>query len=144
MSSGPPTAPRRAPIRSRKSIPLASSYPYQFTAVGNRVFFVADDGTHSNELWVSDGTDAGTQLVRDISTTTDNSATPRYLTASAGNLFFSGDDGSGRELWHTFPFTPPPSTGPPPATPAPVTPAKKKCKKKKHRAAAAKKCKKKK
>ena len=30
------------------------------TAVGNRVFFVADDGNTGRELWTSDGTTSGT------------------------------------------------------------------------------------
>jgi ELWxxDGT repeat protein len=40
----------------------AGSQPESFTVVGNRLFFTAD-GEAGRELWVSDGTTAGTQLV---------------------------------------------------------------------------------
>src|SRR5262245_44804689 len=34
--------------------------------MGDQVFFVADDGLHGRELWVSDGAEDGTQLLKDI------------------------------------------------------------------------------
>ena len=36
------------------------------TSVGDRLFFYADDGLHGREVWTSDGTAAGTHLVKDI------------------------------------------------------------------------------
>jgi ELWxxDGT repeat protein len=34
--------------------------------VGGKLFFTAGDGVHGRELWTSDGTEAGTVLVKDI------------------------------------------------------------------------------
>ncbi len=42
------------------------SYPNYFTEIDNQLYFTADDSENGNELWVSDGTSEGTQLVKDI------------------------------------------------------------------------------
>ncbi|HJT76930.1 MAG TPA: ELWxxDGT repeat protein [Gemmataceae bacterium] len=76
-----------------------SSFPSSLVAVGGRLFFTASDPTHGNELWRSDGTAAGTSLVRDIHPGFADSA-PTGLTALNGRLFFAADDGThGLTLW---------------------------------------------
>jgi ELWxxDGT repeat protein len=60
----------------------------------------ADTGV---ELWKSDGTEAGTQIVRDIIPGPDSSS-PDFLTVLNDRLFFAADDGNhGRELWVVAP-----------------------------------------
>ena len=44
----------------------ASSDPKEFLTIGNKTYFSANDGKTGNELWVTDGTDAGTKLVKNI------------------------------------------------------------------------------
>ena len=43
-----------------------SSKPAGLIDVGGTVYFSADDGVHGPELWKSDGTAAGTVMVKDI------------------------------------------------------------------------------
>jgi ELWxxDGT repeat protein len=68
-------------------------------ALGGFVFFAADDGVAGIELWKSDGTVAGTRLVKDLCPGSCPSG-PLFLTAVGSELFFTADDGAhGRELW---------------------------------------------
>jgi len=71
----------------------------EMTAVNGKVFFTADRGPVGRELWVTDGTQAGTRLVKDIYPE-GSSSIPVGLTDVDGTLFFFADDGvHGRELW---------------------------------------------
>ena len=57
--------------------------------------------TLGEELWVTDGTTAGTRMVKDL-VPAPTSSSPADFVEFAGALFFSADDGrSGRELWRS-------------------------------------------
>src|SRR5207302_399773 len=76
-----------------------NSYVADITNVNGVAFFSAENGTNGRELWKSDGTEAGTVLVKDINPGS-SSGIPAYLTNVNGTLFFDADDGvHGRELW---------------------------------------------
>ena len=71
----------------------------ELTAVGNTLYFSADDGPNGRELWKSDGTASGTVMVKDIKSGSDGGY-PAYLTAVGNTLYFSAYDGTnGFELW---------------------------------------------
>jgi ELWxxDGT repeat protein len=80
---------------------FARVYTYRFTDVNGTLFFGADDGTHGMELWESDGTQAGTTLVKDIFPGSHSSFDEETtFTNVNGTLFFGADDGMhGQELW---------------------------------------------
>ena len=65
------------------------------------LFFAATDAAHGNELWRSDGTAAGTVLVKDINPGPASSH-PRRVNVFNGLLIFAANDGTaGDELWRS-------------------------------------------
>ncbi|MDE2387104.1 MAG: InlB B-repeat-containing protein, partial [Actinomycetales bacterium] len=98
-----------------------TAQPTQFTKVGTKTFFVAYDsslyyndytatsqGYAGQELWVTDGTSAGTSLVKDIypgnylssGNYYNNNSGISNITECNGVAFFTANDGvNGYELW---------------------------------------------
>jgi ELWxxDGT repeat protein len=76
-----------------------SSSPTSLTNVNGRLYFTATDGTSGIELWTSDGTEAGTVIVKDINAGYAGSY-PRSLSESNGTILFSAyNPAHGFELW---------------------------------------------
>jgi uncharacterized repeat protein (TIGR01451 family) len=70
-----------------------------FGQAHDMLFFRADDGVYGWELWMTDGTEAGTVLVKDINPRSGFSYLYGLINVD-GTLFFSADDGvHGVELW---------------------------------------------
>nr|WP_246356881.1 ELWxxDGT repeat protein [Pyxidicoccus fallax] len=80
--------------------PDIGSEPGGFFQAGNRFFFTASDLLHGRELWVSDGTQAGTRLVRDINLGA-YASDPAQFTVMDGILYFTAHDGRSRRLWRS-------------------------------------------
>jgi ELWxxDGT repeat protein len=69
-------------------------------ASGGKVYFAADDGVHGRELWVTDGTAAGTSMASDIVLGSAGSDPWPFYPFEAGVLFSAGASGS-RTLWRS-------------------------------------------
>src|SRR6187200_2439493 len=65
--------------------------------VGTNAYFTATTATGKLALWKSDGTAAGSKLVKEFA---DNLHEPQSMTAVGSKLFFTYfDEASGYELW---------------------------------------------
>lgn len=72
-----------------------------FTIMGTNAFFVGYTAANNYELWKTDGTTAGTVMVKDINPGTGNS-NPSNFTIVGATLYFLADNGTnGKELWKT-------------------------------------------
>ena len=63
------------------------------------LLFMGNDGVNGHELWKSDGTPNGTEMVKDINSGASGS-NPRHFTQLGNAVFFRANDGQyGDELW---------------------------------------------
>jgi ELWxxDGT repeat protein len=82
-----------------------SSYPGNLAEFDDKLYFSANDGVHGEELFVSDGTAEGTQLVTDLypgtnEYGTNNGSSPSNLVEFKDKLYFQADNGvSGSEVF---------------------------------------------
>ncbi len=82
---------------SKAAIPYSGNF--RLRCMNNQVYFFANDGVNGTELWKSDGTNAGTVMVKDINPGSQ-SGYPTRLHVMNGALYFIAEDGTnGRELW---------------------------------------------
>ncbi len=69
-------------------------------SLGNFMYFSANNGTNGMELWRSDGTTAGTTMVKDVYAGCYGGAIYEFAVSDT-TIFFSGMDESGYQLWRT-------------------------------------------
>lgn len=74
--------------------------PVLLTDASGKFYFTADDSTHGRELWISDGTTAGTFMLMDFDTSGHSAISD--MVVMNGYIYFAAPDGTGaRELWKT-------------------------------------------
>jgi ELWxxDGT repeat protein len=78
--------------------PLNDSIPY--AVINNVAYFIADDDQHGSELWRSDGTGAGTYMVKELEPGT---ASPYLFNIAAlnGKIYFNAYSSNGSGVWVT-------------------------------------------
>jgi ELWxxDGT repeat protein len=97
-AQGPPQASPVLPFYRASAINLTPA-KLNFLVIGSVTFYVGYDPQHGAELWKTDGTNAGTVMVADISPGVASSQPSNFCNVG-GILFFSADDGvHGSELW---------------------------------------------
>jgi ELWxxDGT repeat protein len=70
-----------------------SSSPRSFYNINNKVIFAATDATHGDEIWVTDGTAGGTQLLNDINPGMGSSTKIELFPGFSSSIF---------SFFHTF------------------------------------------
>lgn len=69
-----------------------------FTEFKGKLVFTANIPEYGQEVWVSDGTEEGTKIIKDINPGTSGSMAISPVIIG-DTLYFSADDGTGGELW---------------------------------------------
>ena len=73
----------------------------RFKKAGGKLFFTASDGVHGMELWVSDGTEQGTHIVKDINPGSSGADVFALVSLRDFLCFTAYSPDYGYELWRT-------------------------------------------
>jgi ELWxxDGT repeat protein len=107
-------------VRPGQASGMSDVFTFQALADRGVVLFNASDGLRGLELWMSDGTEAGTRPIGDIGPGPRGSSPGDYLRIG-DYVYFGADDGTrGSELWR-WKLPPPDISAPVLACPASVT-----------------------
>lgn len=91
----------QVPVLLKDIHPNGDSFGEYYIAFNGLTFFAASDGVHGQELWVSDGTNAGTQMVKDIRTGQFDSYIRDFIVFNNKLFFIANDNVNGEEIWTT-------------------------------------------
>jgi ELWxxDGT repeat protein len=80
---------------------INSSNPCSFVSLNDKLYFFDDDDIHGRELWKSDGTVAGTTLVRDIWPGATGSDPAKLKKLGNAIWFTANNGGNGYEVWRS-------------------------------------------
>ncbi len=72
-----------------------------FSVVGDVLYFMGWDATHGKELWRTDGTDAGTFMIKDIRAGTAASNPSSFIALGTDVYFFAAAVNLEQKLWKT-------------------------------------------
>ncbi len=106
----PVTAPLAAPLATARAVVNLGPPPeferstnlYNLASVGERVLFFASTETSTDVLWSTDGTTAGTRIVRDpIPGLGSHGGSVSNLVAARDRAFFYTLDAAGDRLWQS-------------------------------------------
>ena len=88
------------PVTGNPEVPPVTTDPVITPGVEQALFAADGDINTGNELWITDGTEAGTKFVKDINTSGDSD--PYNFTQVGSKWFFNANNGiNGVELWVT-------------------------------------------
>ncbi|MGL4630087.1 MAG: ELWxxDGT repeat protein [Leadbetterella sp.] len=88
-------------LKDIRTVDNIGAYPRNFTTNGIVCYFTADDGVNGRELWKTDGTAAGTVMVKDIHTGAQGSDPQNMVLAGNLLLFSANTSTTGRELYRS-------------------------------------------
>jgi len=86
------------------SVSFSGLQPSGFVRMNDRVYFTADDGQSGRELWITDGTAAGTRLVADVYPGPTGSSLRNLIPFQSELLFGASDPLTGFEIRATNGF----------------------------------------
>ncbi len=79
---------------------IYGSEPMNFQVFNNRLYLQADDNTNGTQVWSTDGTALGTQMLKNINS--PSGCMPDLFTVCNNMMYFVANDGAhGQELWIT-------------------------------------------